>query len=117
MDARSATHVFSAEAILANRQADFLVLLPRDPIFHEGSFVATQLVRDLALKGMPSVGTSAAALQQGAVFSIGAGTGNQLLVTNRLRGTVSVVLPNRAVAFAAPVTDGRGVTVEVAALP
>lgn len=117
VDARSASHVASAEAILVRRQADFLVLLPRDPIFHEGGFVASQLVRGLARKGMPSVGTTLAALEQGAVFSIGAGTGNQLRVTERLRGTVSVVLPSRTASLQVPVEYARGVKVEVAALP
>ncbi len=74
-------------------------------------------MRGLARKGMPSVGTTLAALEQGAVFSIGAGTGNQLRVTERLRGTVSVVLPSRTASLQVPVEYARGVKVEVAALP
>ena len=117
VDARYATQVGSAQAILAERNADFLVLLPRDPIFREGSFVSTQLVYGLARRGMPSVGTSPTALLQGAVFSIGARTGNQLLVTDKLQGTVSVVLPNRTVAVATLPDSDRGVRVQVATLP
>ena len=66
---------------------------------------------------MPSVGTSPAALLQGAVFSIGARTGNLLLVTDKLQGTVSVVLPSRTVAVTTLPDSDRGVRVQVASLP
>jgi hypothetical protein len=95
VDTRSASSLNGALQVLNARGADYLVMLPRDPIFFEGGFPATQLVHGLARKGVPSVGTTPLALQQGAVFAIGERTGNQLLVTDRLQGTVSVILPTR----------------------
>jgi hypothetical protein len=95
VDTRSASTLNGALQVLNARGADYLVMLPRDPIFFEGGFPATQLVHGLARKGVPSVGTTPMALQQGAVFAIGERTGNQLLVTDRLQGTVSVILPTR----------------------
>jgi len=42
---------------------------------------------------VPSVGTDPRAVAQGAVFSMGDGTHGEIMVTNRLRGTVDVILP------------------------
>jgi len=85
-----------AAQILANRQANFLVLLPEDRLVRDGSYPATLAVRRLALYGIPAVGTTPKALNQGAVFSMGDGTQGDLLVTNKLIGTVSVILPEKA---------------------
>ncbi len=119
VDARTASSLPAALRILDQRKADFLVMMPRDPIFFEGGVQGAKLVRGLAQRGVPSVGTAAVALDQGAVFAIGARTGGQLLVTEKLQGTVSVILPSRAAAPAAlaSYTTPNGVRVEVAALP
>lgn len=79
--------------ILTNRQADFLVLLPGDRLIRDGSFGATLAIARLAMNGIPAVGTSAKALGQGAVFAMGDNTNHEVLVTNRLKGTVDVTLP------------------------
>ena len=85
----------SAQSILRNQKVDYLVLLPRDPVFFEGGFSARMLVQRLAANGIPSVGTRPIGLKQGAVFCIGPDTHGELLVTDKLVGTVSVLLPNR----------------------
>jgi hypothetical protein len=119
VDARSASRVDAALGILGQRKADFLVMVASDPVFFDGSFGATLLVNGMARQGVPSVGTRAVALRQGAVFAIGEGTGNQLLVTDRLRGTVSVIIPDAKVAALAPASTpaDRGVSLEVVAVP
>jgi len=79
--------------LIANRHADFLVLLPKDRVVRDGSFGATLAIHRLAQCGVPTVGTHPKAVAQGAVFSMGDGTQGEILVTNRLRGTVDVILP------------------------
>ena len=78
---------------VANSKADFLVLLPEDRLAGDGSLTATVAIRNLAQRGIPSVGTTPKALAQGAVFSIGDGTHGEVLVTDRTIGTVTVTLP------------------------
>lgn len=79
--------------LLANRKTQYMVLLPGDPIIRDGSYGATLAISRLANYGIPSVGTSPKAIGQGAVFSLGDGTNGEVLVTNRLKGTVDVILP------------------------
>lgn len=85
-----------AATLLASHHIDYVVLLPRDRNFCEGSFGATVAVNRLASRGVPAIGTTPVALKQGAVFSVGDGTDGQLLVANRLIGTVDVILPGQA---------------------
>jgi len=94
-DTHSPDDVNKAVNALSSRHVDFMVMMPSDRIVRDGSFHATLAISRLASRGIPTVGTSAAALSQGAVFSIGAGTGGELLVTNKLIGTVDVILPDR----------------------
>lgn len=95
-DTRSSEQANVAATLLATHQTDFVVLMPQDRYFRDGSFGATLAVNRLAKRGVPSIGTTAVALKQGAVFSVGDGTNGQILVTDRLIGTVDVILPNRA---------------------
>lgn len=95
IDARLPDQASVAAAILANHRTDFLVLMPQDRFFRDGSFGATVAVNRLASKGVPAIGTTPVALKQGAVFSVGDGTDGQILVADRLIGTVDVILPNR----------------------
>lgn len=74
---------------------DFVVLLRDGPIYREGSVAATWMVRQLAQAGLPSIGTTPRALEQGAVFAVGEATGNQILVNDEVKGTIHVVLPQR----------------------
>jgi hypothetical protein len=95
-DTRSMDKAVPAAHIIANRQADYLVLLPGDRTFRDGSIGATLAISQLGKRGVPAIGTTPAALKQGAVFSVGDGTNGELLVTDRLIGTVDVILPSRA---------------------
>jgi hypothetical protein len=95
-DTRRVEHATSAAHLIANQSADYLVLLPGDRVFRDGSFGATQAILQLGKRGVPAIGTTPVALKQGAVFSVGDGTNGQLLVTDRLIGTVDVILPSRA---------------------
>lgn len=98
-DTRVPDQANAAASLLAGHQADFVVLMPQDRLFRDGSFGATVAVNRLARQGVPSVGTTPVALRQGAVFSVGEGTEGQLLVTDRLIGTVDVILPDRVAAL------------------
>lgn len=93
VDIRNSEKASLGAQILARRQADFLVLLPKDRFVYDGSFCATQAIARLSMHGIPTVGTTPKALGQGAVFSLGDGTNGELLVTNRLHGTLDVILP------------------------
>jgi hypothetical protein len=95
VDARTPDQASLAAILLANHRADFLVLMPKDRLFGDGRFGATVAVNRLASRAMPAIGTTPAALKQGAVFSQGDGTEGQILVTDKLIGTVHVVLPDR----------------------
>lgn len=79
--------------LVANHQAQFLVIFPKDRSVRDGSLGATVAILSLANRGIPSVGTTPRSVAQGAVFSIGDGTGGELLVTPETIGTVEVVLP------------------------
>lgn len=94
-DTRLLEHAEKAATLLAGRSAQFVVLMPHDRLFRDGSFGATLAVNSLGRKGVPAVGTTPVALKQGAVFSVGEGTRGEILVTNRLIGTVDVILPPR----------------------
>ncbi len=94
-DTRVAEQATSAATILANHQADYVVLMPHDRLFRDGSFGATVAINRLAKRGVPAIGTTPVALKQGAVFSLGEGTEGRILVTDRPIGTVDVILPNR----------------------
>lgn len=95
-DTRRPEQAVSAAHLIANRKADYLVLLPGDRMFRDGSFAATVAISQLGLRGVPAIGTTAVALRQGAVFSVGDGTRGELLVTERPIGTVDVILPSHA---------------------
>jgi len=95
-DTRQAGQANAAAHLIANQRADYLVLLPGDRTFRDGTFAASLAITQLGKRGVPAIGTTAVALKQGAVFSIGDGTKGELLTTDRLIGTVDVILPSRA---------------------
>ncbi len=99
VDARRESQLPGARAALIDRKADYLVLLPKAGLYSEGSFSSTRLVRSLAMAGMPSIGTTPKAIDQGAVFAVGERTGWKLQVSDRLVGTISVELPQRGQVF------------------
>lgn len=94
-DIRRGEHVSRAANLLDLRAADYLVLLPKDPLVRDGSYGATVAIHALSRRGIPSVGMSPEALGQGAVFAVGPRTGGELLVNDRPIGTIDVILPDR----------------------
>lgn len=93
-DARLRDHMNAAARVLSENKADYVVLMPSDRNFGDGCFGASMAVRRLANLGLPVIGTAPVALKQGAVFTIGERTDGQLLVTDKVIGTVDVILPN-----------------------
>ncbi|GLH74697.1 hypothetical protein GETHLI_31990 [Geothrix limicola] len=94
IDARAMDQSNVAATMLADHKVDYVVLLPKDRYFCDGSFGATNAVKRLADLGVPAIATTPSGLKQGAVFSMGEGTEGQLLVTDKLTGTVDVLLPH-----------------------
>jgi hypothetical protein len=95
MDTRNSAELSRAVSGLRARNVDYVVLMPGDRIFRDGAFYSTALIGQLSIHGIPSVGTTEKAIQQGAVFAVGAGTGGELLVSNKLMGHISVILPDK----------------------
>lgn len=96
VDARIPDEAGAAAALLVKAKANYVVLMPQDQVFHDGSFATTLVVARLAASGIPATGTTPVALKQGAVFSVGDGTEGQILVNNHLIGTIDVTLPDRS---------------------
>jgi hypothetical protein len=96
IDTVQAEQANAAADLLARQKADFVVLMPQDRNFRDGSFGATVAINRLSLRGVPTIGTLASAVKQGATFSMGAGTEGKLLVNEKLPGTIDVTLPDRA---------------------
>jgi hypothetical protein len=94
-DTRRTEQAGAAAGLLADHKADFVVLMPRDRYFRDGTFGASVAVNRLALRGVPAIGTTAVALKQGATFSVGDGTDGQLLVNDKVPGTIDVLLPSQ----------------------
>lgn len=99
VDAQSERHLAPARNILLSRKTDYLVLMPNAGAFSEGSFEATKLVRSMASSGIPSLGTTPTSIRQGAAFAVGEKTGWELMVTDRLVGTITVELPQKGQTF------------------
>jgi hypothetical protein len=95
-DARRLEQADAAATLLANHMTDFVVLMPHDRYFRDGSFGATLAMNRLAHLGVPSIGTTPIAVKHGAAFSVGDGTEGQILVSSHLIGTVNVILPDGA---------------------
>lgn len=96
LDTRDAAQIERACHLISDRvHPDYVVLLPADNLVWDGSFNATLVVGRLAHGGIPTIATTAKAIPQGAVFAMGEGTGMQLMVTDKVIGTVGVVLPQK----------------------
>lgn len=96
LDVKTRTQAQNAGTQLALcAKPDYVVLLANDPLVREGDPAATRAIRQVAGFGIPAVGTSPQAVQQGAVFSMGAQTGLDVMVTDHMIGTVEVILPQK----------------------
>jgi len=93
VDVRSSEKAFGGADLAARHQAQFVVIFPEDRLVRDGSMGGTIVIQRLANLGIPSVGTTARSVAQGAVFSVGDGTRGELLVSPELIGTVDVILP------------------------
>jgi len=92
VDVRHVDLLGKAGSTLNQREPNFLVLLPNDPIVRDGSPGATYLVNWMNNKSIPTFGTTEKAIRQGALACIGVGTGGQLVLNrelDKLQGYIS----------------------------
>jgi hypothetical protein len=86
----------SVPRFVASRvKPDYVVLLRNDSMLRGGALETTWVVGQLAQSGIPSIGTTPMAIRQGALFALGEETGNELLVTPEVKGSMHVTLPVR----------------------
>ncbi|HJW44212.1 MAG TPA: hypothetical protein VJ463_07140 [Geothrix sp.] len=96
VDARSDLNPVGVAAALGRQKVDYFVMMPQELRYHDGIYTSTVVIGRLASEGIPTVATTSIALKQGAVFSVGDATGGQILVNDRLIGTIDVQLPERS---------------------
>lgn len=85
IDVRHADHLATACVILGRTNPKYVLLLPNDPLVHDGSFAASfVIVRMNGLK-IPTLATTPTALSQGAWAVMGAATGNVLQMNPSLQ--------------------------------
>lgn len=89
MDIKSRDQVSAAAQSLTRVGTELMVLLPKDRLLHDGAPHATLAVWRMG--AIPVVGTQARALNNGAAFAIGEGTGHELLVNKNLRGIIGPI--------------------------
>jgi ABC-type uncharacterized transport system substrate-binding protein len=71
----------------------FLLLISDDPVTGEATQAGKILVGRMTSRGIPVVGTTAAALKLGAVFAQGPGTGDKLVPNHEVAKKLGVALP------------------------
>jgi len=96
VDARSDINPIGVATMLGKQKVDYFVMMPQDLLYHDGIYASTIVINRLASVGIPTVATTPIALKQGAVFSVGEGTEGQVLVNDRMIGTIEVHLPDRS---------------------
>ncbi|HJW08602.1 MAG TPA: hypothetical protein VJ483_03160 [Holophagaceae bacterium] len=79
-----------AAGALRRANPGFVVLFPDDRVVRDGSFAATATIHAMNSYAVPTLATSRAAIQQGATAAMGADTGNQLILNQDLKGTISI---------------------------
>ena len=77
------------------------LLIADDPVTGDGTEACRTLIARMAAKGIPVVGTTAPPLKQGALFSIGSGTGDKLLTNPEMAKKLGLTLPDPPAAAAA----------------
>ena len=90
VDIKSRDQVGGATQVLRRAGTELMVLLPKDRLVRDGAPHATLAVMQLGER-IPVVGTQARALDNGAAFAIGEGTGHELLVNKNLRGIIGPI--------------------------
>jgi hypothetical protein len=91
VDIHHPAHLGRAKSALIALHPDLMVLLPEDNLVRDGSYEATVLISALYQAGIPSAGTRAIALKQGALFAIGEGTSGELMVNQHRVGTIGPI--------------------------
>ncbi|HJV21418.1 MAG TPA: hypothetical protein VJ570_01925 [Holophagaceae bacterium] len=87
VDVRRPEDIGKAMTTAIARGPAFLMLLPKDPVVHDGSFAATQMISSMDGYHIPTVGTRVVALDQGAYFVLGDETNNE---PQSRKGTVTL---------------------------
>ena len=93
VDTRSSIELGTAVSGLRSHQVDFVVLLPSDRMFGEGSPLRAELTRNLANFGIPCVGITAKSIQDGAFFAVGSDTRNCARIHTQPMGNIKAELP------------------------
>lgn len=93
LDVKSPQDVGKCMGVLSSKKPDLVVLIAGDRNVGDGTPGATFLIQRLAGLKLPVVGTTEAAVKQGAVLASGPGTGGKLFTNPKVAGLVGVSLP------------------------
>ena len=85
MDVRHTDHIATACVILGRINPKYVLLLPNDPLVHDGSFEASFVIARMNYQKIPTLATTPNALSQGAWAVMGPATGNVLQVNPSLQ--------------------------------
>jgi ABC-type uncharacterized transport system substrate-binding protein len=96
LDVKGPQDVGKTVSILTGRKPDVVVLIAGDRIAGDGQTGATFLIQRMASIKVPVVGTTEAAVKQGAVLGAGPGTGAKLLSNPKAAALTGVSLPDGA---------------------
>ncbi|MBL0209519.1 MAG: hypothetical protein IPQ13_01180 [Holophagaceae bacterium] len=103
-DIRQSSHVTSACSVLGKLRPQYVLLLPKDLLVHDGSFNATLVISNMNRRQIPTLGTLPVALSQGAWAVMGPATGNMLQVNPTLKEYIETygapISPSRPIAKA-----------------
>jgi len=113
IDVRRWQDIGAATTILSRISPQYVLLLPNDPLVRDGSFAATGLISRMGVYGIPVLGTSPAAVSQGAWVAMGPATGNLLQENPTRKGIFKI--PRTHVSQL--VGTGSRVTLAVTAVP
>lgn len=93
LDVKSPQDVGKCMGVLASKKPDLVVLIPGDRNVGDGTPGATFLIQRVAALKVPVVGTTEAAVKQGAVVAAGPGTGGKVLTNPKAAALVGVGVP------------------------
>lgn len=93
LDVKGPQDVGRCLGALSSSKPDLVVLIAGDRFVGDGSPGATFLIQRLAGLKVPVVGTTEAAVKQGAVAAVGNGTGGKLLVNPKSAALIGVSPP------------------------
>lgn len=91
LDVRHQEHITKACLIMWRVKPQYVLLLPADPIVHDGVREASVVIRLMNLRQIPTLATTSTALAQGALAAKGPTTGNVLQVNPAIKGYIEDV--------------------------